>query len=180
MNKFKKFIKDEKGEFGIGVIIVFVIFLLIIFPILSQIMERNRINIIKIDTTTAVEVSLKSTLVSLNINDASAKIYDFNNTEFINIFKHYLALNMDLNNDLSITDKSIVDGNVKINEIQYHGSSDLPYTSLTGKVYNRPYFNVQLRLIIKPSLFRKLIHNITGIENFYYTYYHDISMPINN
>jgi|LGOV01.1.fsa_nt_gb Na+-transporting methylmalonyl-CoA/oxaloacetate decarboxylase gamma subunit len=174
-------INNKKGSTGVGVVIMVVILLLIIMPFISQVFERVRINIIRNDTTTAVEISLRSALVALDIEQASAETIDFNNTEFRSVFQSYLATNMNLNNDLSVSTSSLVDGDVTINSIQYYGTANLPYTNPhTGEVFTRPYFNVELNLIIKPSLFRKMIHEITGVEEFHYTFYDDVSMPIDN
>lgn len=181
MNRFKESLSNERGSSGIGIIIAIVVFILMILPVLSQVMERNRVNIVRNDTVTAVDLSLKSALIALDLNQASAEVYDFNNSEFNNLFQHYLSSNMNLNPDLTVTDDSLVDGDVTINSIQYHGTDNLPYTSpVTGRTYNRPYFSVELVLIIKPSLFRKMIHDLVGIDEFHYTFYYDVSMPVNN
>lgn len=181
MNRLKAILKSEEGSSGVGVIIIVVLFILIFLPILSQVMERNRINIVRNDTVKAVDLSLKSALISLDLTRASAEVYDFDSAEFRSLFEHYLAENMNLNPDLSVTDLSLVDGDVKINQLRYIGTAQLPFTNPnTGKTYNRPYFNVELELIIKPSLFRKIIQDMFGVEDFHYTFYYDASMPINN
>lgn len=172
---------DEEGSMGLGFISSIVIFILIMLPILSLVFERNRINLIRNDTTTSVELALESTLASLDLSEASVETYDFESDEFENIFKSYLAYNMRLNDDLSVRNSSLVDGDVTLNELDFYGSAYLPFEDeRTGKIYERPYFRVELYLIIKPSMFRKLIHEITGVEEFHYTYYHNISMPVDN
>lgn len=179
-NHFRS-LDNEQGEVGVWMLIVLVLVILIVIPFVSQTIERYRINILRNDTTTAVEMAMYSTLISLDLNGASAEFYDFDNTEFNLKFREYLALNMNLNPDLSDTASSLVDGDVVINSINYYGSAFLPYTNPnTGKVFTRPYFSVELRLVIMPSLFRKVVLQIAGVEEFYYTFYHDISMPIDN
>jgi len=181
MNKICKILSEKNGSAGVGTIIVFVIFIMIILPLMSFAMEHYRVDIVRHDTSVAVELSLISTLTTLDIGEASAENYDFDSTEFSDVFISYLATNMKLNKDLSITDKSLVDGDVVINNISYFGTANLPYTNPnTSEVFTRPYFNVELQLEMHPSMFRQMFLELTGRNRFFYTFYDDVSMPVNN
>lgn len=177
--RMKKVLKDNAGNVSLWVIGGIVVFFLIILPVVSQIIERHRVNIIRNDTVTAVDLALRSAIVSLEEYQAESQDLAFDSVEFRAFFESYLAKNMNLNADLTPTDNALVDGAVIINELDFHGSAELPFTSpVTGKTYNRPYFSVKLRLIIAPSLYREAIQKLVGISEFHYTFYYDVSLPI--
>jgi len=181
MNVFSKVQNEEKGNVNVSVVISIVVFVMIMLPILTLGIERYRINIIRNDTSTAVEISLLSSLTALDIYEASSEAYNFESDEFISTFTHYLSLNMRLNPDLTDTERSLVDGDVTINEIRYVGTDNLPYMNPnTGEVFVRPYFNIELNLIISPSIYRKMILDVSGVDGFHYTFFDDVSMPIDN
>lgn len=179
MKKLKNLLQDESGGAATWVIGGIILFILVILPVLSQTIERNRVNIIRNDTVTAVDLSIRSAIVSLEENQATSRDYAFNSAEFRALFEGFLAKNMNLNSDLSATDNALVDDTVVVKQLAYHGSADLPFTSpVTGKTYNRPYFSVELQLIIAPSLYRQVIHDLFGISGFHYTFYYDASVPV--
>lgn len=179
----KKWVYDEAGGLDLGVAIVCGLMLLVIMglPVLAQMIERTRINVIREDTMDSVDYALKSAITALNVNEASAENFDFKSAEFRGIFNAYLAYNMKLNADLTDSDASMVDGPVTVVGIEYYGSDELPYTDpRTSKVYHHPFFTVELKLIINPSMFKALILELSKKEDFHYTFVHHVLMPIDN
>lgn len=170
---------DNRGSAGLDVLIFAVAFLIfVVFPVYSIVMEKAIINIKSVDIIDAIDMSNTAIYKDLNVPYTSVMIVDFN-SDIDNTYNQVLAENLKLNPDMTPKVGSLAEGTVVVNSLEIY-SGGFPATCPNGRVINRPTVHSVVSIPVKPSLYREIILNLAGRDQFDLVIHRDTELPVNN
>lgn len=172
----------KSGNKGSSVVIALIygsIMVFVVLPIFAATIERfiilNKIQIIK----DAVDITNISTYNAINTGTLSKSMITFDGGQLINIYKQMLMANLNLDENLLPEEASLADGKVEISSIiLYLGS--FPVICPKDTELTRPTIHSEVKVPIKPTLFREILLNKTGNEYVNLRIHVDSDIPIDN
>jgi hypothetical protein len=178
----KKIISNKKGALGVGTVLITVmIIILVIFPTTAFLFEQARMGAIVGDVRKAIDSSVVESYRSLQAPYLSQEEFRADNGLFQFYVEERLKSSLNLAMDYTPQEGSILSGPLTVNSLIFVGSNSLPYTDLsTGKVYNRPFVEINFTVRIKPMLYVSIITDTLGVEYKEITSTRKVTLPINN
>ncbi len=175
-----KKITNNRGSVGIVGITVTLI-LLVIFPITAFLFEQARMGAIVGDVRKSIDSSIVESYSSLQAPFMSQEEFRADNGLFQFYVEEALKSNLNLAADFTPQQGSILSGPFTVNTLMFIGSNNLPYTdAATGKVYNRPFVELNFTIRVKPLLYFSLISEALGQDYKEITSVRKVTIPINN
>ncbi|TAH61133.1 MAG: hypothetical protein EWM50_06175 [Gottschalkiaceae bacterium] len=193
MGKIKKLLKNNKGSIVSDLLIFIFVVLFIILPIFSVVFEQYLLLLKGQAITDAIDVTNLAAYNAMDIDAKSEKIIvagrnqseiTFTESRIKDIFKPLLALNMNLNNDLTPKENSIAAGTVEIVEVKiYPAGMSFPIICPKGGNITRPSVHSVIKVPLKPALYWNIYKYLTGdtgdgIKDYYI--HVDTELPHNN
>lgn len=175
-------IANKRGSFGIGILSITVtIILLIIFPIVGFLFEQARMGAIIGDVRKAIDSSIVESYQSLQAPFLSQEEFRADNGLFQFYVEEALKSNLSLAGDFTPQEGSILSGPFSVETLTFVGSNNLPHTDIsTGKVYNRPFIEIDFIVRVKPMLYFGLISEALGQDYKEISSTRKVTMPVNN
>lgn len=182
MIRIKNILKNNKGSIVSDLLIFTFVLMFIILPFFSIVLEqhilllkgqalRDAIDITNIAVYNAMDIEAKAETVVVAGRNESERLQTENRIK--DIFKPLLALNLDLNNDLTPNANSLVDGKVVIESIEIFPTGlTFPIDLPEGDKVNCPSVYSIVKVPIRPNLFwnvYRYFRNIAGdgLQDFY-------------
>lgn len=177
-------LKNNKGSMVSDILILTLVIVFIVIPLFSAVFDqyflllkgqavKGAIDLTNLAAHNAMKTSEKSeTEIKLAINDIKSNYIPM------------LALNMNLNSDLSPEANSVADGAVEIMNITvYPKGMNFPVTCPEGGKINRPSVHSVIKVPIKPALYWNIYKFFIGGSGSGVKEYHihvDTELPCNN
>lgn len=181
---FKNFLEDQKGSIVSDLLIFTVIVVFVIFPIFSVAFEQHILLLKAQAIKDAVDVTNLAAYNAMKIPDKSETKITATVNDIRANYIPMLALNMNLNNNLTPKEDSIADGTVEIVNITiYPKGMSFPVTCPKGGTISRPSVHSVIKVPIKPTLYWNIHRFLTGatgdgIKD--YIVHIDTELPYNN
>jgi len=156
-------------------------FCLVIIPIFGFLFDMARVYVIANDVKDAIDSAVLESYLNMNKTSMSKGTFAISSTGFASDFNDYLQFSLELNEDLTPMNSSSLDGPLSVNSLNFFGTDSLPYTdSDTGKIYNRPFIEVDYTVRFVPIFNRTAI--LSAIGNLYseVEIKRKVSLPVNN
>lgn len=182
ISKIKSKLNDKTGAVGVGTIfITAMIIILVLFPIFAFIFEKAKEGAIIGDVRKAIDSSVVESYQSLQKPFLSQEDFRVDNGLFQFYVEESLKSNLKLANDFMPQDGSILNGPFTVNSLVFIGTNNLPYTDVSiGKVYNRPFVEINFTVRVKPMLYVSMITDALGGDYKELTSTRKVTLPINN
>jgi len=174
--------KNLKGEVGVfSILITTAIILLLFFPIIAFLFEKARLGVIVGHVEGTIDSAIVESYHSLQMPFLSKEEFRADNGLFQFYVEEKIKSNLNLGNDFSPQDGSILDGPFTLNSLLFVDSSILPYTDITtGIIYERPFVELNFTIRTKPLLYQRIILNALGSEYKEFTAVRKVTLPVNN
>lgn len=178
----KKMMADERGDIGVGTILmVTTLIVLVIFPLSAFIFDFLRIQVVAGEVAKSIDAAVIDGYHSLDLEFLSKEEFIADNGLFEYYVTEEVKRSLKLNDDLSPKENSVLDGPLSINSVKFYDSTLLPYTDTdSGKVYNRPFVEINFTIRLKPLLYQQIILDVLGQPYKEFTASRKSSLPINN
>lgn len=175
-------LKEKNGSIGVGTVLVTVmIIILVLFPTSAFMFEKAKEGAIIGDVKKAIDSSVVESYRSLQAPFLSQEEFRADNGLFQFYIEESLKSNLKLENDFTPQDGSILNGPFSVNSLVFIGSNSLPYTDVsTGKIYDRPFVEINFTVRVKPMLYVSLITDALGGDYKELTSTRKVTLPINN
>lgn len=168
--------KHRNGSSLAGAILAAAIIVLVVLPIFSFILEgyifTNKIQVIR----DAVDITNMAAVNSLDWVSLSKTGMDFDYGILRENYERILAENLLLDANLRPQAKSVLDGNVEIEELSVF-MDGFPLFCPLGTKLNRSGIHSVIAFIVKPTLYGKVLWLLTGKEFFEFTMHTDTELP---
>lgn len=184
MKNVRRILNNNGGSIVSDLLIFTLVVIFVLLPIFSAVFEqyilllkgkaiRDAIDMTNLAAYNAMKIPEKSeSKITATVHDIDA------------IFKPMIALNMNLNSDLTPKENSIVDETVKIVNITvYPKGMSFPVTCPEGSTICRPTVHSVIKVSIKPALYWNIYKLLTGAEGDGikdYMVHRDTELPYNN
>lgn len=157
-------ISNESGEGGVGsIILLAAIIVFVIFPITAFVFDNLKIQAIASEVSKSIDSAVVDTYQSLGFPFLSQEDFRADNGLFQYYIEERIKKDLKLNADLTPKADSILDGPFTINSFKFIDSTQLPYTDTdSGKVYNRPFIEIDFTIRVKPTLYQEIILDALG------------------
>lgn len=157
-------LKREKGSASVGLILIVAFMIVfVVIPLSAYIFDNLKVNLISRDVAGAIDVAIEDGYHSLQKPILSKEDFIVDGPILQYYVTERLKKSLYLNDDLAPKANSKLEGPFSIELLNFVGTANLPYTELsTGKVYTRPFVEVQFTIRLKPTLYRDLILNALG------------------
>lgn len=178
----KKMMADEKGDIGVGAIfMVTTLIVFVIFPLSAFIFDYLKIQVVAGEVAKSIDAAVTDGYHSLDLEFLSKEEFVADNGLFEYYVKEEVKKSLKLNADLSPKEDSMLDGPFSLNSVIFYDSTQLPYTDPgSGKVYNRPFVEINFTIRLKPLLYQQIILDALGQPYKEFTATRKASLPINN
>ena len=172
--------KKLRGDgFSLTIIIVLIMVYLLV-PLFSAVIEKQIVQLKAAEVTDALQMSCLATYDSLESKALSQAVASYKQTKTEDVFKDFLAANMNLNNDLTPKNSiSVADGQVRVESIEIF-NSDLPKTCPDGKTIIYPSVHATIIVPVKPSLYKGTILQLLGKDYIDCKFHIDTEVVIDN
>jgi len=178
------FLENNKGSVVSELLFFVFIAVFVILPILSIILEQYVLLLKGQAIKDAIDMTNLAAYNVLKVTDKSETKIIASAEDIKKYYKPLLALNMNLNSDLSPKEDSIAEGTVEIvNVTVYPKGMNFPVTCPEGSSISRPSIHSVIKIPLKPTLFWNIYRLITGTtENRVKEYiaHVDTELPYNN
>lgn len=193
MDRIKKLLNNNKGSIVSDLLMFTFVLLFVILPIFSVVFEqyllllkgqaiKDAIDVTNLAAYNAMDIKAKSEkIIVAGRNQSEVTITE---NKIKDMFKPLLALNMNLNNDLTPKENSIAAGTVEIVEVNiYPTGMSFPATCPKGGIINRPSVHSVIKVPLKPALYWNIYKYLTGdtgdgIKDYYI--HVDTELPYND
>ncbi|BEP30425.1 hypothetical protein [Helicovermis profundi] len=156
-------IKSSFGGMEITIIFLYLfIIIFVIFPLFTYIYEKMYFSIIENEIRNTLEVSLTSLYKEYNIKNLSKGNLKIKNDK--DELEQYIKLNLNLKDDMSSKENSILFGDINIVDIEY-GLKNV---------------NIVLDIRIEPFIYRKVLMKMIDKSELVVRINVKVDMPINN
>lgn len=168
-----------QGNVVLDVVLVAVLVVFLILPLFSAVVEKyiveSKIQIIR----DALDITNVSAYNALNASSLGMGNVSVDSEALDQIYKKLLAVNLNLNEDLTPKVNSIVEGRVVVESLMIR-TSGFPYTCPDDMVLTRPGVHSRIVVPIRPSLYRRIILDLLGREFVELHIHVDTELPVNN
>lgn len=193
MKNIKSILRNNKGSIVSDLLILTFVIVFVLLPIFSIVFEQYLLLLKGQAIKDAIDVTNLAAYNAMDIKAKSEKIIvagrnqdeiTITENKIKNIFKPLLALNMNLNNDLTPKENSIAAGTVEIVEIKIYATGmEFPYVCPKGGTINRPSVHSVIKVPLKPALYWNIYKYLSGdtgdgIKDYYI--HVDTELPYND
>lgn len=178
----KKMMVEERGDIGVGTILmVTTLIVFIIFPLSAFVFDHLRVQVVAGEVAKSIDAAVVDGYHSLDLAFLSKEEFIADNGLFEYYVTEELKRSLRLNDDLTPKENSMLDGPLSINTVKFYDSTQLPYTDIdNGKVYNRPFVEINFTIRLKPLLYQQIILDALGQSYKEFSETRKASLPINN
>lgn len=177
--KTEKHKKHIRGNAVNEVLIGAAIIIFVLFPIFSAIIERYIIIIKAQEIKDSVDITNIATYMAIDTENLGKNLVIHNELEVEAIYSKFLAINLNLEEDLSPKDNSVADGKVRIESIAIYPGGQASICPLGTEII-RPTVHSVVIVPVKPSLYRQVILALLGKCNIELKVHVDSDIPVNN
>ncbi|SHJ43553.1 hypothetical protein [Lutispora thermophila] len=184
MKNMYKVLKNNKGSVVSDILFYGFVIVFVVLPVFSVVFEQYILLLNAQAIKDAVDVTNLAAYNAMKVSDKSETKITADAEDIKNIYKTLLALNMNLNNDLTPKENSIAAGKVEIiNVTVYPKGMSFPVTCPKGGTISRPSVHSIIKIPIKHTLFWNVYRFFTGttddgIKD--YEAHIDTELPYNN
>ena len=178
----KKLIAEERGDIGVGsILMVTVLLVFVIFPLSAFTFDYLRIQVVAGEVAKSIDAAVIDGYHSLDLGFMSKEEFIADNGLFEYYVTEEVKDSLRLNDDLTPKENSMLDGPLTLNSVKFYDSSLLPYTDAqSGKEYSRPFIEVEFTIRLKPLLYQQIILDALGKPYKEFSATRKASLPINN
>lgn len=184
MKYIKKVLGNNKGSIVSGLLIFTLIAVFVILPLFSAVFEQYILLIKGQAIKDAIDVTNLAAYNAMKIPEKSETKITATANDIRSNYMPMLALNMNLNSNLTPKENSIANGAVEIVNITvYPKGIAFPVTCPKGGTIRRPSVHSVIKVPMKPALYwniYKFITGATGDGMRDYNIHVDTELPYNN
>ncbi len=182
--KFTMIMKNNKGSVVSDFLLFILIIIFVVIPLFSSVFEQYVLLLKGQAVKDAIDITNLAAYNAMTITEKSENIITAAASDIKANYIPILALNMNLNSDLTPKENSIADGTVEIINITvYSKGMSFPITCPKGSIISRPSIHSIIKVPMKPSLYWNIYRFITGAIGDgmrEYNIHVDTELPVNN
>ncbi len=177
-----KLLNDETGSASVGTIIIAVaIIVFLILPLTGMVFNQLKVQVVVNEVRQSIDTAVQESYQSLQVPFLSKEEFRADNGLLQSYVEEHLKGELKLKDDGTPNVGSILDGQFEINSLIFIDSLLLPFTDPdNGKIYNRPFVEIDFTVRMKPMLYQQSIEDSTGQEFKEIRAKRKVTLPINN
>jgi len=166
MSKLIKVIKNNKGSVVSDLLLLTLVFIFVVLPIFSIVLEQYILLLKAQAIKDAVDITNLSAFNAMKVIDKSETKITASANDIKNHYNPLLALNMNLNSDLTPKENSVAAGKVEIiNVTVYPKGMSFPVTCPEGDIISRPSVHSVIKIPVEYTFFWNIYRFFTGSTN---------------